>query len=151
MSASRKPTPLETLHELALLLARSDVTAADAIARVGETEPGSSEAPGLPIVLRSSLPGIRSAKLGRYRETGLPFFLMCDFAAGSEPRLADLVGAFGRYRNSPGGHDMPVPVRFEPIARGPAWTVTPIAYLPPGASPTDDARVTSVSLRRDPL
>jgi hypothetical protein len=147
---TREATPATTmLRELAQLLVRENLSVADVMTRVGTV---TSEPCDLmvPITLHPSLPGIRKAKVARYPDSGLPYFLSLEFAADAMPTVTEFVAAFGAWKVL--RHDLgaPVPLCFDHVSGGSTWTIALIADLPPATVPMDATPIPRCVLRREP-
>ena len=141
---------IDWLRTLVRLLARDGLTVDDVVRAIGPV----TNDPGIPMpmVLRPAAAGAATVSLGRYPDTGLPYVLMLDFEHEDvRPTVADLVAAFGPYRRGASDRGMPMPLVFEPVSGGSAWTVALIADVPPDTVAFDGARVPRVALRRDPV
>lgn len=138
----------DLLRELMLLLSQDTLTVEDVIARVGPVahDPGVP----MPLELRSTLDGVRSARLSRYPDSGLPYVLTLELAPDAQPTVATLKADFGDYHRAHTDRGKPIEVMFYPPAMGTRWQVAVIARLAPIEGSLDDAKVTTLALRRDP-
>lgn len=139
----------DLIRELVLFLSRDALTVEDIADRVGPVarDPGVP----MPLELRPVLAGVRSARLSRYPESGLPYVLTIEPAPVARPTAATLKAAFGDYRRSLTDLGRPIEVIFYPPAAGAHWKVAVIAELLPRGDSLDDASVTTLALRRDPI
>lgn len=138
----------DLIRELVLFLSRDTLTVEDVAARVGSVarDPGVP----MPLELRPVMAGVRSARLSRYPDSGLPYVLTLEPAPDARPTAAALKAALGDYRRAHTGRSRPIEVMFYPPAAGAHWTVVVIAELLPEGDSLDEASVTTLALRRDP-
>jgi hypothetical protein len=102
------------------------------------------------IELRPRIPGVHSARLSRYPDSGSPYVLELEPAPEARPTLASLKAAFGDYRRAPTHRGMPPEVLFSPQGTGSQWRIVVIAQLASATDSLDTASVTRIALRRDP-
>jgi hypothetical protein len=137
------------VHDLVHFLSQELLTVDDVLTRVGSLE----RDPGLPmpLELRSALPGVRTARLARYPDSGLPYVLTMEPELSARPTLAQLKTVLGDYAQMLTHRGRPLEVTFSPAPIGHTWRVVVMAQL---ESPTNDAldtaAVSSLSFRRDP-
>ena len=139
----------ELLRELILFLSQNTLTVEDVVARVGSV----AHDPGIPmpLELRSVLAGVPSVHLSRYPDSGVPYILTLEFAPDVRPTVAALKAAFGDYHRALTDRGRPGEIMFYPPPPGTHWQVVVIANLVQGNSVLDDAFVTTLALRRDPI
>ena len=140
---------IDQIQELIRLLSQDPLSVADVIARVGPVV----DDPGIPQTAAlepASLRGVRAARLGRYPDTGLPYTLALELADDAQPTAAALRAAFGDYKRARTDRGHPAQLLFYPPAQAPRWQVALLADLAPTDGSLDDARVTRLTLRRDP-
>ena len=137
------------LLDLVSLLSREPLGVEDIVARVGPVvhDPGGL----MPIELRPNLPGVRSARLGRYPDSGLPYLL--DFALDTDapPTAGTLKGLFGDYDRALTDRGQPRTLLFYPPAGTTSWRVVLIAQLASSTDDLDAATVSAIAFRRDPV
>jgi len=137
------PLMLDTVHDLARLLASSSVTVDAVVHRVGPvtTDHGADAA----MDLQSSDPRFSHVQLWRDADTGVPSMLALDVAPTARLSVAELTRAFGAYQ--PG---RPVPegaapdLIFQSIVKD-AVTATLVAR-----TSADHASVITIRLIREP-
>jgi hypothetical protein len=139
----------ELLQELGAFLARDPLSVQDVIERIG---PAIAD-PGVPmaIELRPGIPGIGSAKLWRYPETGLPYLLRLEPSAGHPLAVCDVAARLGPYDRSLRSREAPPEIVFGRAIRGDRWSVKLLAEYSAGTLPLEEAPLISFSLRRDPI
>ena len=137
----------EFLQELGAFFARDPLSVQDVIERIGSA----SADPGIPmaIELRPRIPGIGAAKLWRYPETGSPYLLRLELAAGEPLVVRNVAARFGPYDRSATGPETIPAIVFRRAIGGDRWSVKVLAEYSAGTLPLDDAALISVSLRRD--
>jgi len=140
---------LELVRELAMFFGKDNLTVAEVTTRVGavERDPGIP----LPIGLVPAPPGLRSAQLGRYPDSGLPYVLILEPAVASRPTVGSLKVAFGQYKRALTGRGHAKELIFPPLASGTRWRVVLVVNVEEGASDLDSARITRITFRRDPI
>jgi hypothetical protein len=140
---------IDLIRELALFLSRDRLTVDAVTAWVGRVvrDPGIP----MPIELQTTLPGVRSAKLGRYPDSGLPYVLTLEPAQDSRPSVGALKAALGNYRQARTSLGAPAVLVFPAASTGRRWEVAVIATVDKGAKDLDSTRVRALTLRRDPL
>ncbi len=142
------PVMIELLRALVLLLSLDTLTVKDVIARVGSV----AHDPGVPMPIEIHPgPGLLTASLARYADTGLPYLLTLEPAPSHRPTVAALRLAFGDYRRARSDRGRPVEVLFHSLIATQHWKVVLIAEISTDGSELDEAKVISVALRRDPL
>jgi hypothetical protein len=139
---------IDLIRDLIHFLSQDPLTVEDVIARVGPVvhDPGGL----MPMELRPILPGLRSARLARYPNSGLPYVLDLALAPEAQPTAAALKVVFGDYHRARTDRGRQPEVLFYPPALGSCWKVVVIVELALGVDALDDAPVTRVALRRDP-
>jgi hypothetical protein len=140
---------IDLLRRYMHVLAEDTVDVAGVVALVGRI----IQDPGVPMSaeIAPNSPLFAAAKLGRYRESGLPFVLTLEPAADERPTLAALTAAFGRCKRVSSGRGMPAVCIIDVAASGPAWTIALIATLSDKDERDDRNFATSIALRRDPV
>jgi hypothetical protein len=129
------------------LLSRDSIEPAEIVEDVGRAiaDPGIP----MPIQIAPASPRLRSASLGRYRDTGQPFLLRLEPAPGHRPLLAALVSAFGESRRSRTDRGMPAVYVIDPAGAGGGNTVALIITVAE-ANGSGDLLAAEIALRRDP-
>lgn len=135
------------VQELVRFLSQNPLSVEDIAAFVGPVthDPGVP----LPIELQPVLTGVRSARLARYPDSGLPYLLTLEFATESQPTLAGLRAVLGDYRRALTGRGMPPELVFFPHVEGKHWQIAVITRL--STHDVEAAPITSLSFRRDPV
>lgn len=139
----------ELIRDLISFLSQDTLTVEDVVARIGPV----TNDPGIPMSLemRPTLVGVRSARLARYPDSGVPYLLTLEFAPDARPTVAELKATFGDYHRARTGRGRPISVIFYPPAIGTHWQVALIAELLSKGDDLDPVPVTTLALRRDPL
>lgn len=135
---------IQLMHDLVALLS-NEVNVDDIIGRLGPV----ARDPGVPMPaeLAPRDPALRRVEVGRYPDGGKPYTVELELA--SPVPVAELVAAFGAYRQSRTDRGLPREIVFPAAGAGP-WQVVIVAQLPPGTSPIADGATSVVTLRRDP-
>ena len=136
---------IDLIEELVRFLSQDPLTVRDVIARIGAV----IEDPGIPMPIRiePNVPGVKSARLARFPDSGLPYLLMLEPEGDARPSVASLTSILGDYDRVHTHRGMPRELIFSPKAIGNHWRVFVIAQPQSGE---DDAAVTGISFRRDP-
>jgi hypothetical protein len=139
----------DLVQELIRFLSQDPLAVSDIAARVGPVE----HDPGIPmtIELQPALPGVRSAHLTRYPDSGLPYVLTIEPEPDARPTPAMLKGALGDYRRMLTHFDLPPELIFYPPAEGTHWRVAVIVKLKSDGGDFETAPIISIALRRDPV
>jgi hypothetical protein len=137
---------LDELAELIGFLTRDGITVEDVVARVGPV----IEDPGIPLEMQLSpqLPGVATAALARYPDSGLPYLLKLTPSPGTPLTLGVLRHRFGDYKVAYGRHGLPPAALFY-LEPGPRWRIVLMAETSPGSAPNEDSLVAEITLRRD--
>jgi hypothetical protein len=140
---------IELIRDLASLLVRDNLLIDEIVAKVGrvERDPGSP----LPAELRPALPGVQSAKLSLYPDTGLPYALSLELMKGSQPTVGEMKASLGNYKRSLTGRGQEPELIFSSVETGAAWRIAIVANMDRSSDDLDSARVTRVIFRRDPI
>jgi hypothetical protein len=138
----------DLVRELVRFLSRDRLGIDDVAERIGPV----ARDPGIPmpIELRPAVAGVRSARLARYPDSGLPYLLSLEPTPEARPTVAELQAVLGDYRRALTGRGVPPELIFSPPAEGPRWRVVVIVRLEPTAGGLETAPVTEIALRRDP-
>ncbi|MEO5929585.1 MAG: hypothetical protein ABIR47_06610 [Candidatus Kapaibacterium sp.] len=130
-------------------LARDPLSVDDVIKRVGDLagDPGIP----MPIALRPTLPGIRSASLARYPDTGLPYLLTLVPSQDFHPTPSKLAVVLGPYSSPAGNRGRNPEVIFYPRVGDERWSIAVIVEVERTSSAIDIAPVISIAFRRDPV
>lgn len=138
----------DLIRDLVHFLSQDPLTVEDVAARVGPVkhDPGGL----MPIEIHPILTGLRSVRLMRYPNSGLPYMLDLDLMPDARLTAAALKVVFGDYHRARTDRGRPSEILFYPPATGPRWKVVVIAELGPVVDELDEAPVTSIALRRDP-
>ncbi len=136
------------IQDMVGFLSQDPLTVEDVAARVGTAlrDPGIP----MPIELNPKLPGVHSAKLARYPDSGLPYLLDLELDPEARPTVAKMKAALGASRQAPTDRGRPRKVLFYPAA-GPKWQVVIIAELAQEPGELETTPITTLALRRDPL
>jgi hypothetical protein len=138
---------IETVHELARLLASGTVTVDALVHRLGPITIDHGRGGG--VELRSADPRVARILLWRDADTGVPSMLDLDLTPGSL-RVADLVRTFGAYQQGmTGAEGAPPTLIFQSAARDAAVTSLVISVAA-GAASLDQAMVATVRFVREP-
>jgi hypothetical protein len=139
---------IDLVPELARFLSKDDLTVDEVMARVGRVthDPGVP----MPIELHSAIAGVRSAQLGRYPDSGLPYVLTLEPSPDTRPVVGALKAVLGNYKRALTGRGMPAELVFPPVENGLCWRVVVIVNLDRTAGELDSARIVRISFRRDP-
>ncbi len=139
----------DQILDMIRFLAQDPLLVADVAARVGPVV----EDPGglMPIELRPILPGVRSARLARYPDSGLPYALELDLAPDARPTPAALKPMLGDYDQARTDRGLPREILFYPPAEGSRWRVAAIARLEATGGELENAPIASIAFRRDPV
>ena len=139
----------DLLREFVLFLSQDTLTVDDVVAWVGSVahDPGVP----MPLELRSMMAGVRSVHLSRYSDSGLPYVLTLECTPDVRPTVAALKAAFGDYRLALTDRGRPIEIIFYPPTAGTHWQIVVIATLLQRNNGLDDASVTTIALRRDPI
>lgn len=137
----------DQILDLIRFLSQDPLSTAEVAARVGPLvrDPGGL----MPIELRPILPGVLSARLARYPDSGLPYTLELALASDARVTPAALKTILGNYDQARTDRGMPREVLFYPQAVGPLWRVVVIAQLDSTAGELDDAPIANIAFRRD--
>jgi hypothetical protein len=140
---------IDLVAQLVLFLSKDQLTVEEVTAKVGRV----AHDPGIhmPIRLRPLLAGVRSAKLARYPDSGLPYVLTLEPALDSRPAVGALKAVLGAYRRALTGRGMPAELVFPPGRNEPHWHVVVIVTVDNAPKEMDSARTTSIVFRRDPV
>jgi hypothetical protein len=135
------------VRDLVHLLSRDPLSVEDVVMFVGSVthDPGVP----MPVELRPSLPGVRSASLARYADSGLPYLLTVSFPPEDRPAPAELRAMLGDGRRSITGRGMPAELVFHAPPQGSGWRIAVIASL--AGRETGSSPVASLTFRRDAL
>jgi hypothetical protein len=138
---------LDVIRNLIALLSRDPLSIEEVSAYVGsvDRDPGGL----MPIELRSALPGVQAASLGRNPDNGLPELLTIEFASETALTARDLRQAFGAYQRLRTDRGQPPSIILHPPAAGSRWKIALIADLRSTGIELDDQPVTEVTLRRN--
>ncbi len=139
---------IELLGALVLLLCQDALSVEDVIARIGSVanDPGVP----MPIEIRPG-PGLRTASLARYADTGLPYLLSIEPELTSRPTVAALKRAFGDYHRVRNDRGKPIEILFNPPIAAKSWKVVLIAEIFSHERDLESDTAISVALRRDPV
>lgn len=139
---------IDFLERISAALCQKKVTAPDIAADIG----GQIEDQGknMPLVVQPTAAGLGAAKVmrvyGKKEPSHVNFHL--DVQAGL--RVADLASAFGSYQEMPKPGPTPNShLMFAEIAGGKTHTCSLIAEAAPSETGLDDAKVLTITLRRD--
>lgn len=140
---------VDMVRELVDFLSQEPLTIDDVIARVGTLvrDPGVP----MPIELRPTLVGVRSAKLARYPDSGLPYTLMLEPDSDARPTAAELKTVIGDYHQTLTHSGRPVELVFYPPAGGSPWRVVVLAQLAETDGAIEAVPIDSITFRRDPV
>ena len=142
-------TTADQILGLIRFLSQDPLGTADIAAHVGPVvrEPGGL----LPIELRPILPGVRSARLACYPDSGLPYSL--ELALDSDLRLtpATLKPILGNFDHARTDRSMPREILFYPKACGSHWRIVVIAQLESRAGELDALPIANIVFRRDSM
>ncbi|MDB5036063.1 MAG: hypothetical protein JWQ98_3304 [Chlorobi bacterium] len=141
--------PADMILDIAGFLSRDPLSLDDVIERVGEAvaDPGIP----MPIALRPTLPGVRSASLTRYPDTGLPYLLTLVPSPDLHLTPRALAAVLGEYRRLAGDRGRNPGLIFYPGIGGARWSVAVIVEVERMGDEIDIAPVTSIAFRRDPV
>ena len=140
---------IDLVLDLVLFLSKDRLTVEEVTARLGSIahDPGVP----MPLQLRPTLPGVRSAVLSRYPDSGIPYALTLEPATDSRPTvgaLKDVLGSYKRARSTP---EMHVDLIFPLTRVGSTWRIVVIVTVDRTAGEMDLARTTAIGFRRDPV
>jgi hypothetical protein len=148
---TRDQTMTDLVQDLMRFLAQDPLGVDDVTARVGSV----TRDPGvlMPIELWPAVAGVRSARLARYPDSGLPYVLTLTLASAPDarPTLAALKAVLGDYRRARTDFGMPREFIFYPPAEGPHWQVVVIVQIESVNDEIEAAPITSIAFRRDPV
>jgi hypothetical protein len=138
---------IELIEELIQLLSRDGITIDDVIRKVGviSNDPGGL----MPIEIRSSLPGVKTASLSRDPDTGQPYELTIEPTSAAKLTAGMLLQAFGDYRRLRTDRGQAPQIIFHPKPKDAGWKVAILASLQSTAEAIESQQVSSLSLRRD--
>lgn len=135
------------IRDMVNFLSRDSLTIEDVTAMTGcvTSDPGGL----IPVEMQPVLPGVRTARVARYPDSGLPYMLDLDLAPDARPTVAALKELFGDYRRAPSDWDQARQLLFYPPAEGTRWGIVVIARLEPATGDVAEGLIASVSFRRD--
>jgi hypothetical protein len=138
----------DLVTDLVRFLSQDALTVEDVAGFVGPVvdDPGAP----LPAELDPVLPGVRAARLARYPDSGTPFVLTIEPDAASPTTPRALRPTLGEFERALTRRETPTQVLFAPSA-GARWAVVVIARLASEGGDLDDAPITSIAFRRDPV
>jgi len=138
---------INLIRELIILLSQDTLGVEDIAARIGPV----IRNPGISMALEMQpAAGMRSARLSRDPETGIPYVLTIEPEPDVRPAVAELKAAFGDYRRARTSFEQPATIVFYPAMAG-SWAVAVIVELEPSVDPVEDRSVERIRLRRDPI
>lgn len=139
---------IDLIRDLIPFLSQDLLTIEDVVARIGSIahDPGVP----MPIDLDPVDTGVRSARLSRYPDSGLPYVLAIEPKLNVRPTVAALKSVLGDYHQALTDRGRPIEVVFLPPTAGACWKVVVVAELVPNVVSLESAAVTRVALRRDP-
>ena len=137
------------LLQLIELLAQDDLTVADVAARVGPIarDPG----PPLDLELAPVSQELVAATLTRHRKSGAPYLLNIEPATHARSTLREWSAVLGPYRRLRSDLGQPRSVIFDRRRRATRCEVAVIAELDGSGADENQALVTRLHLRRDPI
>ena len=139
---------LDTVRDLARLLATSSVTVDDFVRRFGPIT--ADHGPSAALDLGGADARFRRVQLWRDADTGVPTMLALELAPAAQPAVTELARVFGAYKRSrPAPEDAPPDLIFQGIAKD-AATATLIARTGEPTVPLDRAPVVTIRLVREP-
>ena len=140
---------VELVRDFVRFLSSDRLTVDRIVERIGRVE----HDPGIPmsIEMNPAVPGVRSAQLVRYPDSGVPYVLKLEPEMEWRPTVGDLKAVLGDFDRALTGRGMPAQLLFQRSQDGTRWKVVVIVTVEPSVGEMDSARVAKIAFRRDPL